>query len=482
MFEELSSRFESALKALRGQAKINENNIELALKDVRKALISADVSLLVVDEFLRDVREEALGVDVVRGISPEQKFIDIVHKKLTDIMGANNEALFETISGPTIIMLVGLQGAGKTTATAKLGLYLKGKGKKVLMVGADTYRPAAKEQLQTLGMQNGIDVYTGNDGDTSAEIVDAGIRNGIEKSFNSIIIDTAGRLYINKDMMIEVAEIKERVNPHETLLVVDAMIGQEAAELTRVFNEEVGITGAILTKLDGDSKGGAALSIKKISGKPIKMVGTGEKVEALESFYPDRMAGRILGMGDILSLVDKAQKEVEVNDVLTMQKKFQDASFDFNDFLQQLRLIRRMGSLGGIMKLIPGMNKIDDLTMKAGEMQLKKFQSIIGSMTKDERQSPDLLLKSSKRKKRIAHGSGYDESEVDKLVGDFIRMRRMMQGISKGNMDGMGSLMKGPADLQVAKNKKYRASTDKNMVEIKQKSKVEKKKKGFFDL
>lgn len=479
MFEELSSRFESAIKSLRGQATISETNIEPALRDVRKALVSADVNLSVVDEFLRDVKREALGVNVVKGISPEQKFVDIVHKKLTDIMGDNNEALFEAKDRPTTIMLVGLQGAGKTTATAKLGLYLKEKGKRVLMIGADTFRPAAKEQLRTLGNQIGIAVYTGTDDDASGEIVEAGIEKGINESFNSIIIDTAGRLYIDKDMMSEVAEIKRKYEPHETLLVVDAMIGQEAAELTRVFNNEVGITGAILTKMDGDSKGGAALSIKKVSGKPIKLVGTGEKVEALELFYPERMAGRILGMGDILSLVDRAQKEVEINDVLTMQKKFQEASFDFNDFLQQLKLLRRMGSLGGIMKLIPGMNKIDDLSMKAGEVQLRKFQTMIGSMTKEERKEPELLVKSSKRRKRIANGSGYDERDVDKMVNDFERMRKMMQGMTNGNMSGMENLMTSPSD-RLAGNKYNRGAkqTEGNGVQ----KKGFKKKKGFFEL
>lgn len=473
MFEELSSRFESAMKSLRGQDKISESNIEPALKDVRKALLSADVSLTVVDEFLKDIRRDALGVDVVKGIRPDQKLIDIVHKKLTDIMGEKNEPLIEAIHKPTTIMLVGLQGAGKTTATAKLGLYLKDKGKKVLLVGADTFRPAAKEQLKTLGSQNGIDVYTGGVNESSEEIVLGGKCKGSEEEFDSIIIDTAGRLYIDKDMMNEVAEIKRKVEPHEVLLVVDAMIGQEAAELTRKFNDEVGITGAILTKMDGDSKGGAALSIKRISGKPIKMVGTGEKVEALEPFYPERMAGRILGMGDILSLVDKAQKEVEINDMVTIQKKFQDASFDFDDFVKQLKLIKSMGSLGGIMKLIPGMNKVDDLAMKTGEVQLIKFQSMIGSMTKEERRSPDLLLKSTKRRKRIAFGSGYDENDVEKMVTDFTRMRKMMQGITKGNMSSLTNLMKGT---------KERETDSMEMTKIPQKSKSIKKKKGFFEL
>lgn len=480
MFDDLSGKFEDALKSLRGQDKITETNIGPALKEVRKALITADVNLSVVDEFLRDVKNEAVGAEVVRGINPEQKLIDIVHKKLTNVMGENNEPLSESEQGPTTIMLVGLQGAGKTTGTAKLGLYLKGKGKKVLMIGADTFRPAAKEQLKTLGSQIRIDVYTGNANATSNEIVEEGIRKGREDGYDNIIIDTAGRLYIDEEMMKEVAEMKKKIDPNETLLVVDAMIGQEAAELTRVFNEKVGITGAILTKMDGDSRGGAALSIKRVSGKPIKLIGTGEKVEALEPFYPERVAGRILGMGDILSLVDKAQKEVEINDVLNIQKKFQEASFDFTDFLQQLKLISRMGSIGGLMKLIPGMNKIDDNTLKTGEIQLKRFQSMIGSMTNDEKKEPELLVKSAKRRKRIAIGSGFEAHEVDKMVTDFVRMRKMMQGISKGNMSGMMDMMRNPND-SVRKTSNATKSKQKERDGLTE-SKAIKKKKGFFNL
>ena len=480
MFDDLSRKFEDALKSLRGQDKITDTNIEPALKEVRKALISADVNLSVVDEFLRDVRNEAVGIEVVRGIRPEQKLIDIVHKKLTNVMGENNSPINESLEGPTVIMLVGLQGAGKTTGAAKLGLYLKGKGKKVLMVGADTFRPAAKDQLKTLGSQIGINVYTGNENGTSNEIVEEGIRKGKDEGFDSIIIDTAGRLYIDEKMMEEVAQIKKKIVPNEVLLVVDAMIGQEAAELTRVFNEKVGITGAILTKMDGDSRGGAALSIKKVSGKPIKLIGTGEKVEALEPFYPERIAGRILGMGDILSLVDKAQKEVEINDVLNIQKKFQEASFDFTDFLQQLKLISRMGSIGGLMKMIPGMNKIDDKTLKTGEIQLKKFQSMIGSMTNEEKKEPELLVKSAKRRRRIAIGSGFGENEVDKMVSDFVRMRKMMQGISKGNMSGMMDMMKNPVDA--VRKTSSRTKTKQREGDSSMESKATKKKKGFFEL
>jgi len=479
MFEELSVKFENALKSLKGEDKITETNIEPALREVKRALLNADVNLEVVNSFLQDVRSDSVGVEVVRGIKPEQKFVEVVHKRLTDVMGENNEPIIESKNGPTIIMLVGLQGAGKTTGTAKLGLYLKNKGKKVLMIGADTFRPAAKEQLNTLGTQNGISVYIGDENDTSKQIVEKGILKGKEEGYDQIIIDTAGRLYIDEQMMGEVSNIKNTIKPDETLLVVDAMIGQEAAELTRVFNEKVGITGAILTKMDGDSRGGAALSIKQVSGKPIKLIGTGEKVEALEPFYPERIAGRILGMGDILSLVDKAQKEVEISDVMNMQKKFEEATFDFTDFLQQMQLIKRMGSIGSIMKMIPGLNKIDNSALKEGEIQLKKFQSMIGSMTKEEKRQPELLVKSSKRRKRIAMGSGYGDHDVDKMVNDFVRMRRLMQGISKGNMGGMPELLRGQGPSNTKGNEKVRRQEGGRGV-IPEKG--TKKKKGFFDL
>lgn len=480
MFDELSSKFEAALKTLKGHDKVTESNIGSALKDVRRALLSADVNLGVIDEFLEDVKKEAIGAEVVKGINPGQKMIEVVHKKLTDLMGEGNVPLQESERGMTTIMLIGLQGAGKTTATAKLGLLLKGKGKKVLMVAADTFRPAAKDQLKTLGGQHGIDVYTGEDKDTSIEIARKGIEKGEKESYDEIIIDTAGRLYIDKIMMKEVAEIKREIAPSETLLVVDAMIGQEAAELTRVFNEQVGITGAILTKMDGDSRGGAALSIRKVSGKPIKLIGTGEKVEALEPFYPERIAGRILGMGDILSLVDKAQKEVEIGDVLSMQRKFEMATFDFTDFVKQLKMIQRMGSIGGIMKLIPGMNRIDDTMLKSGEIQLKKFQTMIGSMTTGERKDPELLVKSAKRRRRIAYGSGFGENEVNKMVNDFVRMRRMMQGISNGDLSCMNGMLQMKDETSLKRGGRAKATNSKKDMLLD--ARGSKKKKGFFEL
>jgi len=476
MFEELSVKFEDAIKTLKGEDRITENNLGPALKLVRRALLEADVNLTIANDFLQEVRDEAIGTEVVRGIRPEQKFIEVVHRRLANIMGERNEPLIDNHDKPTVIMLVGLQGAGKTTAAAKLGLYLQKEGKKVLMVAADTFRPAAKEQLSKLGNDIGIDVFTGGDEVNSINIESKGVRIGKEQGFVAIIVDTAGRLYIDEKSMDEVCRVKESINPDEVLLVVDSMIGQEAADLTRAFDNKVGITGAILTKLDGDSRGGAALSIKRVSGKPIKFIGIGEKVEALEAFYPDRLASRILGMGDILTLVDKAQKEIEIADIMTMQKKFQEASFDFKDFLQQMKLIKRMGSRGGLMRMIPGMNKIDQSTLKAGEKQLKKIESMIGSMTNREREQPELLIKSQKRRNRIARGSGHSNSEVDRIIQDFERMKGMMRNLSRGNLgDLQNSLMRNKEDLLPIK-------TSERQVFKKLKKNEAKKRKGFFEL
>ncbi|MFL0793380.1 MAG: signal recognition particle protein, partial [Prochlorococcus sp.] len=391
MFDELSARLEDAVKGLRGQGKISETNVEGALKEVRRALLDADVSLTVVKDFVEEVRQKAVGSEVVRGVSPDQKFIQVVHEQLVDVMGGDNAPLARAEQAPTVVLMAGLQGAGKTTATAKLGLHLKDQGRRALMVAADVYRPAAIDQLHTLGAQIAVDVFSlGADAKPEA-IAAAGLAKAREEGFDTVLVDTAGRLQIDTEMMDEMVRIRSAVQPDEVLLVVDSMIGQEAADLTRAFHEKVGITGAVLTKLDGDSRGGAALSIRKVSGQPIKFVGTGEKVEALQPFHPERMASRILGMGDVLTLVEKAQKEVELADVEKMQRKLQEASFDFTDFVQQMRLIKRMGSLGGLMKMIPGMNKLDDGMLKQGEQQLKRIEAMIGSMTATERSQPELL-------------------------------------------------------------------------------------------
>jgi signal recognition particle subunit SRP54 len=437
MFDELSQRFEDAVKGLRGQAAISETNVDGALREVRRALLEADVSLPVVKEFVEEVRRKAVGAEVVRGVSPDQKFIQLVHEQLVVTMGGANAPLARATDGPTVILMAGLQGAGKTTATAKLGLHLKEQGRRALLVAADVYRPAAIDQLQTLGRQIGVEVFSlGSDAKPEA-IAAAGVAKGRDEGFDTVLVDTAGRLQIDASMMEEMVRIREAAAPDEVLLVVDSMIGQEAAELTRAFHEQVGITGAVLTKLDGDSRGGAALSIRKVSGAPIKFIGTGEKVEALQPFHPERMASRILGMGDVLTLVEKATKEVELADVEKMQRKLQEASFDFSDFVQQMRLIKRMGSLGGLMKLIPGMNKIDDGMLRQGESQLKRIEAMIGSMTEAERRQPELLASQPSRRRRIAAGSGHKPADVDKVLADFQKMRGFMQQMSRGGMPGM---------------------------------------------
>ena len=446
MFDELSQRFEEAVKSLRGQASITETNVEAALKQVRRALLEADVSLPVVQDFVEEVRRKAVGAEVVRGVSPDQKFIQLVHEQLVETMGGENAPLAAggKPGAPSVVLMAGLQGAGKTTATAKLGLHLKEKGRKALLVGADVYRPAAIEQLKTLGAQIGVEVFSLGTEAKPEDIAAAGIAKAREEGFDTVLVDTAGRLQIDTSMMEEMVRIRQAVQPDEVLLVVDSMIGQEAADLTRAFHEQVGITGAVLTKLDGDSRGGAALSIRKVSGAPIKFIGTGEKVEALQPFHPERMASRILGMGDVLTLVEKATKEVELADVARMQQKLQEASFDFSDFLQQMRMIRRMGSLGGLMKLIPGMNKIDDGMLKQGEVQLKKIEAMIGSMTEIERQQPELLASQPSRRRRIASGCGHSSAEVDKVLADFQKMRGFMQQMTRGGgmpgMPGMGGM------------------------------------------
>ena len=443
MFDALSERLESAWKKLRGQDKISQSNIQDALREVRRALLEADVSLQVVKDFIADVEAKAQGAEVVAGVRPAQQFIKIVHDELVKIMGETNVPLAQADSSPTVVLMAGLQGTGKTTATAKLALHLRKSDRTCLMVATDVYRPAAIDQLVTLGKQIEVPVFEMGSDAEPVEIARQGVERGKAEGVDTVIIDTAGRLQIDSEMMAELARIKQIVQPQETLLVVDAMTGQEAANLTRTFHQEIGITGAILTKLDGDSRGGAALSVRQISGQPIKFVGVGEKVEALQPFYPDRMASRILGMGDVLTLVEKAQEEFDLADAEKMQEKILSAKFDFTDFLKQMRLLKNMGSLGGIMKMIPGMNKLSDDQLKHGETQLKRSEAMINSMTIAERRDPDILASSPSRRRRIASGAGYKEADVNKLVADFQKMRSLMQQMGQGNMPGMPGMFGG---------------------------------------
>jgi signal recognition particle subunit SRP54 len=433
MFDSLAESFESAWKKLRGQDKIKSSNIQDALREVRRALISADVNVQVVTNFVKEVEEAAQGGEVISGVRPDQQFIKIVYDELVKTMGQTNVPLAHADPAPTVILMAGLQGAGKTTATAKLALHLKKENRSTLLVATDVYRPAAIDQLITLGKQIDVPVFEMGIDSNPVEIARQGLAKAKELGVDTVIIDTAGRLQIDHKMMAELAEVKNALQPQEILLVIDSMTGQEAANVTLAFHEQIGITGAILTKLDGDTRGGAALSVRAVSGQPIKFVGVGEKVEALQPFYPDRMASRILGMGDVLTLVEKAQEEVDIADAEKMQAKIMEAKFDFNDFIKQMRMIKNMGSFGGLLKMIPGMGKISDDQLKKGEDELKKAEAMIGSMTKAERLDPELLAKTPSRRRRIAKGCGRTETEVNKLVADFTRMRSMMQQMTTGN-------------------------------------------------
>ncbi len=443
MFDALAERLESAWKKLRGQDKISSANIQEALQEVRRALLAADVNLQVVKDFIAEVETKAQGAEVIAGVKPAQQFIKIVYDELLKVMGETNVPLAEAAAPPTIILMAGLQGTGKTTAAAKLALHLRKENKSTLLVATDIYRPAAIDQLVTLGQQINVPVFElGTDVDP-VEIARQGVERGKADGVHTVIIDTAGRLQIDQDMMGELKRIKQAVQPQETLLVVDAMTGQEAANLTRTFHEQIGITGAILTKLDGDTRGGAALSVRQISGQPIKFVGVGEKVEALQPFYPDRMASRILGMGDVLTLVERATEEINLEDAEKLQEKMLSAKFDFTDFLKQMRLLKNMGSLGGLLKMIPGMGKLSDDQLREGETKLKQSESMINSMTMEERRNPDLLSASPSRRRRIAKGSGYRETDVAKLVSEFTKMRSLMQQMGQGNLPGMGGMFGG---------------------------------------
>lgn len=484
MFEALADRLESTWKKLRGQDKISQSNIQEALREVRRALLEADVNLQVVKDFVTEVEAKAQGSEVIAGVQPDQQFIKIVYDELVKVMGEENVPLAQVQQRPTIVLMAGLQGTGKTTATAKLALYLRKLERSCLMVATDVYRPAAIDQLVTLGKQIDVPVFElGSDADP-VEIARQGVERGRAEGIDTVIIDTAGRLQIDQDMMAELARIKETVQPNETLLVVDAMTGQEAANLTRTFHEQIGITGAILTKLDGDSRGGAALSVRQISGAPIKFVGVGEKVEALQPFYPERMASRILGMGDVLTLVEKAQEEIDLADAQKMQEKILSAKFDFTDFLKQMRLLKNMGSLGGIMKLIPGMNKLSDEQLKQGETQLKRCEAMINSMTRQERTNPDLLASSPSRRRRIANGAGYKEADVSKLVSDFQKMRNLMQQMGQGNLGGMPGMFGGMGNPAGGGNRPaapgWRGYS--GGATSQKKPKKDKKKKGFGTL
>lgn len=484
MFDALSDRLESAWKKLRGQDKINQNNIKDALREVRRALLEADVNFQVVKDFIAQVETKAQGEEVLSGVKPAQQFVKIVQDELTQVMGETNVPLAHSETPPTVVLMAGLQGSGKTTATAKLALHLRKQERNALLVAADVYRPAAVDQLVTLAQQIEVPVYERGCEANPVDIACEAIEKAKAENIDTVIIDTAGRLQIDQDMMAELGRIKDTVHPHETLLVVDAMTGQEAASLTKTFQEQIGVSGAIVTKMDGDSRGGAALSIRRVSGAPIKFIGTGEKVEALQPFYPDRMASRILGMGDVVSLVERAAEEVDMGDAQQMQEKMLSAKFDFNDFVKQMRLMKNMGSLGGLMKMIPGMNKVSSDQIEQGEKQLKVAEAAINSMTRQEREQPELLSGSPSRRRRIAQGSGLEEKDVMKLVSDFQKMRSMMQQFGEGQMPGGMPGMPGMGGGGMLGGQKGMPGWrgQRGQQPKKKKKKKGKKKKGFADL
>jgi signal recognition particle subunit SRP54 len=458
MFDSLADNLEAAWKKLRGQDKIKSSNIQEALREVRRALIAADVNVQVVTNFVREVEEAAQGANVISGVRPDQQFIKVVYDELVKTMGQTNVPLAQAKEAPTVILMAGLQGAGKTTATAKLALHLQKEKRSTLLVATDVYRPAAIDQLITLGKQIDVPVFELGTDASPVDIARQGIDRARELGVDTVIVDTAGRLQIDERMMDELAAVKNAISPDEVLLVIDSMTGQEAANVTLAFHEKIGITGAILTKMDGDTRGGAALSVRAVSGQPIKFTGVGEKVEALQPFYPERMASRILGMGDVLTLVERAQEEIDIGDAAKLQSKIMEARFDFDDFLKQMRMIKNMGSLGGLMKMIPGMGKISGDQLQKGEEELKKAEVIISSMTKAERSDPDLLAKAPSRRRRIASGSGRSEADVNKLVTDFTRMRTMMQQMTSGGgfpgMPGMPGMGGGGGGMKKPKKKK----------------------------
>lgn len=436
-FDSLTDKLQNVFKKLRSKGRLTEDDVKLALKEVKMALLEADVNFKVVKKFVKSVQERAVGQDVMNGLNPGQMVIKIVNEELVNLMGSETtEIALQPGKATTVIMMVGLQGAGKTTTAAKLAGKFKQKGKKPLLVACDIYRPAAIKQLQINAQKVNVDMFTMGDNHKPVNIVKAAMEHADKNGNNLIIIDTAGRLHIDEDMMQELIEIREAVEVHQTVLVVDAMTGQDAVNVAETFHERIGIDGVILTKLDGDTRGGAALSIKEVTGKPIFYAATGEKLTDLEQFYPDRMASRILGMGDVMSLIEKAQAEIDEEKAKEMEQRFKKNQFDFNDYLESMSQMKKMGGLASIMNMIPGMgSQMKNVDTDQGEKALAKTEAIILSMTPKERANPDLLNPS--RKRRIAAGAGIDISEVNRFVKQFEQTKKMMKQIP-GMMGGFG--------------------------------------------
>lgn len=435
-FEGLSAKLQEVTRKLRGKARITESDLKEMLREVRLALLEADVNYAIVKEFINTIQEKALGQDVLKSLTPGQQIIKIVKDELVELLGGTESKINFTPNPPTIIMLVGLQGSGKTTTAGKLANLLRKQGKKPLLVACDVYRPAAIKQLQVVGGQLNIPVYANETTKDVVKIARQAVDMAISKLNDVIILDTAGRLHIDEELMNELKNIKSNVKPHEILLVVDSMTGQDAVNVATTFNEKVGIDGIILTKLDGDTRGGAALSVKKVTGKPIKYIATGEKLSDIEPFHPDRMASRILGMGDVLSIIEKAEESFSEEEAKKMEEQLRKQSFDLNDYLAQLRQVKKMGSFSSLLKMIPGMNQLKNI--KVDDKEFDKIEAIICSMTTGERRNPKLL--NASRRKRIANGSGTSVQEINRFMTSFETTQKMMKKIKSGK--GMRNMMK----------------------------------------
>lgn len=438
MFESLSDKLEGVFKRLSGKGKLTEADVDVALREVRMALLEADVNLKVVRQFLERVRVRAVGAEVMESLTPAQAVIKIVNEELIATLG---EPAKLDLSGPAphTIMLIGLQGSGKTTTAAKLALHLRKQGQRPLMVAADTRRPAAIQQLQTLGKQLDINVYAADPKIPPPQICVDAVKHATASAYSIVILDTAGRLHIDDDLMQELEQVKSRTQPQETILVVDSMTGQEAVRVADEFNQRVGLTGLILTKVDGDARGGAALSVRSVTGVPIKFLGVGEKADALEPFYPDRLASRILGMGDVLTLIERAQQNLDQEEARQAAEKMMKAQFTLNDFLQQMQQIKKLGPLTQIMSMIPGFSQYaKEIPEEATEQQFKRIEAIIQSMTLQERRNPDVL--NARRRQRIAKGSGTTVQDVNELMREFKQMQKLMQQMKSGKGRGLPRL------------------------------------------
>lgn len=438
MFESLSLKLEKAFQTLKGQGRITEINVASTIKEIRKALIDADVNYKIAKEVTDEIKQKALGQNVLTSVSPGQLLVKITNDELTALMGGQSEDL--TLTGnPAVVLIAGLQGSGKTTFSGKLANYLKRQGRQVLLAACDIYRPAAIEQLKTLGAQVGVEVYVDPGNTNAVAIALAAVEYARKHNYRVVIADTAGRLAVDEEMMNEIARLKDALQPAETLFVVDAMTGQDAVNTAKVFNERLDFTGVVLTKLDGDARGGAALSIRRVVNKPIKFISTGEKMDALERFYPERMAGRILGMGDVVTLVEKAQQAFDEEETRRLNKKIRKNQFDFNDFLSQLEQIKKMGNMKDLLGMIPGMGKALK-NVDVDDEAFKPVEAIIRSMTPHERENPDII--NGSRKNRIARGSGTTVQQVNQLLKQFNDMRKMMRTMNKmsGGKKALSSL------------------------------------------